>query len=190
MHQRQLKIYTRTGDKGETGLFGAGRVSKASLRVEAYGEVDETNSYIGLVRSFVKDRKLSFMLGGMQADLFVLGSDLATPLDSQSRKNVPKITSRDVKRLEKIIDQVEGELEPLRKFVLPAGSQPGSLLHVARTVCRRAERRVVALKEKERVNEQCLIYLNRLSDLLFVLARLANMRAKVGDVEWESKKRT
>ncbi|MBI2126553.1 MAG: cob(I)yrinic acid a,c-diamide adenosyltransferase [Thaumarchaeota archaeon] len=185
-----MKIYTRTGDKGETGLFGAGRVSKASLRVEAYGEVDETNSHIGLVRSFTKDRKLSSMLGGIQADLFVLGSDLATPLDSPSRKKVPKITARDIKRLEKIIDQVEGELEPLRKFVLPAGSQTASLLHVARTVCRRAERRIVALKEKEEVNEQCLIYLNRLSDLLFVLARLANKRAKVRDVEWELKKLT
>jgi len=182
-----LKIYTRTGDKGETGLFGAGRVSKASLRVDTYGDVDETNSHIGLVRSFAKDKKITEILESIQEDLFVLGSDLATLLDSPARRHAPQITADNVKRLENIIDEVEEYNAPLRKFVLPTGSNTASLLHVARTVCRRAERKVVALKEKEAINEQCLIYLNRLADLLFVLARFANKRSKVKDVEWNPK---
>lgn len=182
-----MKIYTRTGDKGETGLFGTGRVSKASLRVDTYGDVDETNSHIGLVRSFTKDKKITEILESIQEDLFVLGSDLATPLDSPARKHAPQITADDIKRLENIIDEIEEYNTPLRKFVLPAGSNTTSLLHVARTVCRRAERKVVALKEKEAINEQCLIYLNRLADLLFVLARFANKRSKIKDVEWSPK---
>jgi len=183
-----LKIYTRTGDKGETGLFGAGRVSKASLRVDAYGDVDETNSQIGLVRSFAKDEKIAEILESIQEDLFALGSDLATPLHIPARKSAPQITADNVKRLENIIDEIEEHNTPLRKFVLPAGSNTASLLHVARTVCRRAERKVAALKEKEAINEQCLIYLNRLADLLFVLARFANKREDIEDVEWEPKK--
>lgn len=183
-----MKIYTRTGDKGETSLFGAERVSKASLRVNAYGDVDETNSHIGLVRSFNKEKKISAILEEIQSDLFVLGSDLATPINSPSRKNIPTITAKHVKRLEKLIDEIEEQNLPLRKFVLPAGSKTASLLHVARTVCRRAERKVVALKEKETINEQCLIYLNRLADLLFVLARFANKISNVKDIEWKAKK--
>lgn len=179
-----MKIYTGTGDKGETGLFGAGRVSKASLRVDAYGDVDETNSHIGLVRSFTKNKKITKILQSIQEDLLVLGSDLATPLESPARKNIRTITAVDVKRVEKIIDEIEEKNTPLRKFVIPAGSTAASLLHVARTVCRRAERKVVALKEKEVINEQCLIYLNRLADLLFVLARFANKLSKIKDVEW------
>jgi len=182
-----LKIYTRTGDKGETGLFGAGRVSKASSRIDAYGDIDETNSHIGLVRSFAKDKKITKILQSIQEDLFVLGSDLATPLESPARKNIRTITGQDVKRLENIIDEIEEKNKPLRNFVIPAGSNTASLLHVARTICRRAERKVVALKEKERINEQCLIYLNRLADLLFVLARFANKLSKIKDVEWNSK---
>ena len=183
-----MKIYTRTGDKGETGLFGAGRVSKASLRVDAYGDVDETNSQIGLVRSFAKDEKIAEILESLQEDLFTLGSDLATPLHIPARKSAPQITADNVKRLENIIDEIEEHNAPLRKFILPVGSNTASLLHVARTVCRRAERKVAALKEKEAINEQCLIYLNRLADLLFVLARSANKREDIEDVEWEPKK--
>lgn len=183
-----MKIYTRTGDKGETGLFGAGRASKASLRVDAYGDVDETNSHIGLVRSFEEDQKIAEILKSIQEDLFALGSDLATPLHSPARKSVPQITADDVKRLENTIDEIEVHNTPLRKFVLPAGSNTASLLHIARTVCRRAERKVVALKEEEAINEQCLVYLNRLADLLFVLARFANKRDEIRDVEWEPRK--
>lgn len=165
-------------------------MSKASLRVEAYGAVDETNSFIGLVRSFSDDKSISKILEGIQEDLFSLGSDLATPLDAPSRKSVPAITSDNVKKLEDIIDGIEEQNEPLRKFVLPAGTPTASLLHVARTVCRRAERRAVALKDKEKINEQCLVYLNRLADLLFVLARFANKSENVKDVEWELRKAT
>ena len=183
-----MKIYTRTGDKGETGLFGARRVSKASLRVDAYGDVDETNSQIGVARSFAKDGKIAEILEGIQEDLLALGSDLATPLHSPARSSARQITAADVKRLENSIDEIEERNTPLRRFVLPAGSNTASFLHVARTVCRRAERKVAALREKEAINEQCLIYLNRLADLLFVLARFANKREDIEEVEWEPKK--
>jgi cob(I)alamin adenosyltransferase len=180
-----LKIYTKTGDAGETGLYGGGRISKASVRVEAYGEIDELNSVLGLLRSEgAIDATRDALLATIQSRLFDLGAELANPRGKML--GIPLITDSDVEALEQAIDSAEAELTPLRTFVLPGGTRLASLFHLARTVCRRAERRVVALAEAEAgsVRPECLRYLNRLSDLLFVLARLANRRAGVPDVPW------
>lgn len=170
---RITKVYTKTGDGGQTSLVNGARVSKADLRVSAYGDVDELNSLLGVTRTFPLDEELKALLGRLQNELFTLGADLATP----SGTPVPRVDEEMVKSLEQEIDRYLEELEPLREFILPGGSQAGAMLHLARTVARRAERLVVALGAREEVNEQALRYLNRLSDLLFVLARAANRRA-------------
>jgi cob(I)alamin adenosyltransferase len=170
---RISRVYTKTGDGGETSLVGGARVSKASLRVDAYGDVDEVNSVIGLARAELEDKEIDEVLGLIQNDLFTLGSDLASPADI----NVPRILVSFIATLEEKADHFLAGLEPLKEFILPGGSRSGATLHLARTVARRAERRVVELAAAEEVNPLTIIYLNRLSDLLFILARVANHRA-------------
>jgi cob(I)alamin adenosyltransferase len=174
---RITRVYTKTGDAGQTSLVSGDRVSKADLRVSAYGDVDELNSVLGVTRTFPLDAELNELLGRLQNELFTVGADLATP----SGTPVPRVEEEMVTGLEEVIDKYLEELEPLREFILPGGSQAGAMLHLARTVARRAERVVVALAEREEINAAALHYLNRLSDLLFVLARVANKRA--GTVE-------
>ncbi|HKV42213.1 MAG TPA: cob(I)yrinic acid a,c-diamide adenosyltransferase [Blastocatellia bacterium] len=170
---RLTEVTTRVGDKGETALVGGSRVSKASPRVEAYGEVDELNSVIGLVRARLQDPELDEALALVQNDLFTVGADLASPPDIQ----VPRIEAKFVHALEEISGELTRELGPLTEFILPGGSEAGATLHLARTVARRAERRVVALAAIDQVNPEVIVYLNRLSDLLFNLARAANRRS-------------
>ncbi|RME43891.1 MAG: cob(I)yrinic acid a,c-diamide adenosyltransferase [Chloroflexi bacterium] len=182
-----MKIYTRSGDYGETGLFGGQRVSKADLRVEAYGSVDELNATLGFARSFISDPEIDVWLAQAQSRLFDLGADLATPQAGTSQRtesHVQRVQNTWVKELEDAIDEVENELTPLSTFILPGGTPGAAALHLARTVCRRAERRVVALSQQQEINPAILVYLNRLSDLLFVLARLANQRAGEQDTPW------
>ena len=179
-----MKIYTKTGDAGETSLFDKTRVSKADARVDAYGEVDEVNACLGAARAAGLDADLGSALEQIQKDLFALGARLADPSSRiASRVTKAAVTDADVARLEQTVDRLEAELPPLRKFVLPGGSPAGSLLHLARTVCRRAERRVVALGA-DAVEPILIVYLNRLSDLPFVMARAANHRARVPETEW------
>ncbi len=177
-----MKIYTKTGDAGETSLFDNTRVSKADARVDAYGEVDELNACLGAARAAGVGDDVSAALELIQKDLFALGARLADP-SARIAARVAKaaITEADVERLEKIIDRLETEVPPLRRFILPGGALAGSLLHLARTVCRRAERRVIALGVSEAI---LIVYLNRLSDLLFVMARAVNHRAKAPETEW------
>ncbi len=178
-----MKIYTRTGDEGETGLWGGLRVSKDSPRVQAYGTVDECNAAIGVARAAGVDAALDALLAQIQNALFVVGADLATPGEAA---HIPRIGAEAVQELEQAIDDLEAQLEPLRQFILPGGTLSAAYLHLARTICRRAERWVVALSRSEPVNPQVIVYLNRLSDLLFVAARRANANAGVPDVPWES----
>ena len=181
-------IYTKTGDDGTTGLFGGQRVSKADLRVEAYGNVDELNAVLGVARTHSRTAEFEVILAGLQNTLFTLGSDLATPnaSDTQMGKiTVPRVTAEHVAPLEILIDTWEADLPPLTQFILPGGSPLAASLHHARTVCRRAERGVVALASQETVNPEVVRYLNRLSDALFVLARLANYRQGLSDIVWK-----
>ena len=178
------KIYTKTGDGGETSLFDQTRVSKSDSRVEAYGEVDELNACLGTARAAGVDPVIAAPLEAIQQQLFALGARLADPSSRIAGRVVKAaITAEDVERLEQTIDRLEAELPPLRRFILPGGSAAGAQLHVARTVCRRAERRVVALGPGE-VESILVVYLNRLSDLLFVMARAVNHRAGVPETEW------
>ena len=178
-----MKIYTRTGDAGETALFDGTRVRKSDPRVEAYGQVDELNAMLGLARAGA-DPLLAEQLAQLQHDLFALGARLADPnARIAGRVRKAALGAADVRRLEAWIDQSEAELEPLRRFILPGGAPAGAALHVARTICRRAERYIVSLGDGA-VDRDLLAYVNRLSDLLFVLARLANARAGVSEVEW------
>lgn len=180
------KIYTRTGDDGTTGLFGGGRVAKFDLRVEAYGTVDELNSAIGVVCAHEQTPdELKSVLLELSSLLFVAGGDLATPRSATLRFTLPRITAEHTLWLEQWIDRWEAELEPLKNFILPTGCMPATLLHLARTICRRAERRVVALAQHEDLGEALLPFLNRCSDFLFVAARLANKRCGVEDVTWK-----
>jgi cob(I)alamin adenosyltransferase len=179
-----LKIYTKGGDAGETSLFDNSRVSKADARVDAYGEVDELNAGLGAVRAAGVDRDLAELLETIQQQLFAVGARLADPAARiAARVTKAAVGDAEIARLEAAIDRFETELPPLKRFILPGGSVPGSLLHVARTVCRRAERRVVGLGA-DAVEPDVLVYLNRLSDLLFVMARVANHRAGVPETEW------
>lgn len=182
-----MKIYTKTGDKGETGLMGGGRVPKDHVRVVAYGEVDETNAAIGVVLSTAPATFAAELLTEIQRDLFSLGAALATPEPErlkQAQRDKAAVAGGRVAALEHAIDAAAAELAPLKAFVLPGGSPKAAALHLARTVSRRAERAVVALAREEHVPPDVLVYLNRLSDLLFTLARLANHRAGVPDASW------
>ncbi len=181
-----VKIYTKTGDSGDTGLFGGGRVQKDDPRVEAYGDVDELNAVLGLARAIEPMPRVDEILIPMQRDLFSIGALLATPDREKMERHLAKanIDERRISDLERAIDDCEKELEPLKAFIIPGGSRKGAVLHVARTVCRRAERRVVALQREVEIPPLVVIYLNRLSDLLFTLARVANIRAGAGEVTW------
>jgi len=179
-----VKIYTKTGDAGETSLFDNTRVSKADARVDAYGEVDEVNACLGAARAAGLDADLAAAIESIQKDLFALGARLADP-SARIADRVTKVavTAADIERLEQTIDRLEDEVPPLRRFILPGGSPAGALLHLARTVCRRAERRVIGLGAGG-VEPILVVYLNRLSDLLFVMARAANHRARMPETEW------
>lgn len=175
-----MKIYTKTGDKGETSLNGGMRVPKSSLRIDAYGTIDELNSHLGVVRTLQPPVDLNVILEQLQRSLFVLGTDLATPLEASTGR-VKRIEQKDVDRLEGWIDTMDAQLEPLQLFVLPGGSPVAAHLHIARTVCRRAERLIDALGRQETIGTLPLVYTNRLADLLFVLARYANKNSNVND---------
>ena len=180
------RIYTRTGDTGETALFGDGRVAKDHPRVAAYGDVDELNSVLGVVRATEPVEFQDALLEAIQRDLFAIGGHLATPDPERVAKALAKaeLAAGRVEEFERAIDAADAELAPLKAFILPGGTPKAAALHLARTVCRRAERQVVHLAQLESVPELFLVYLNRLSDLLFTLARLANHRAGKGDVTW------
>ena len=181
-----MKIYTKTGDAGETGLFGGGRVPKDHVRVQAYGDVDELNSALGVVRATAPTAFFDPLFESIQRDLFALGGHLATPHPEKVRKALEKaeLSEARVALFEKTMDEADTELPALKAFVLPAGTPKAAALHLARTICRRAERSVVTLAHAEEVPDLFLTYLNRLSDLLFTLARLANHREGKGDVTW------
>jgi cob(I)alamin adenosyltransferase len=178
-----VKLYTRTGDAGETSLFDGTRVRKDDGRVDAYGEVDELNAWLGLARASRLDDDLDAELVRLQRDLFALGARLADPADKiADRVTKAALGDDEVARLEQAIDRLDADLPPLRRFILAGGSPAGAALHVARTVCRRAERRIVALQPP--VDPVLVRYVNRLSDLLFVLARAVNHRAGAAETEW------
>jgi cob(I)alamin adenosyltransferase len=181
---RQVKIYTKTGDAGETGLFDGARVSKSDPRVDAYGDVDELNAWLGLVRAHDPGADLAAMLEAMQRDLHAIGASLADPRHRIAARVEKAILNVEVvAQVERWIDALDAELPPLRRFLLAGGTRTGALLHVARTVCRRAERTVVSLGH-DAVDPAMLAYLNRVSDLLFVMARAVNHRAGAADLEW------
>lgn len=179
-----MKLYTKTGDKGETGLFGGARVSKASARVDAYGTIDELNAVLGLARSTPLDASIDSVLSRVQSELFVLGSELACVSGKESKLGIALIDDSHARALEADIDASETNLPPLKSFILPGGTPSASALHHARTVCRRAERAVISLSHTEALRPEVVIYLNRLSDLCFSLARRANHLAGVEDVPW------
>lgn len=180
-----MKLYTKRGDSGQTDLYGGRRVGKDHLRVEAYGTVDELNSHLGLAMSSAgAGDAVAGPLRSIQSRLFEIGADLATPQESSRGSSVPRITADHIVELERWIDASTAATEPMKHFVLPGGTELAARLHVARTVCRRAERVCVALAAVETIGEQVVVYLNRLSDLLFALARQANAEAGVADVPW------
>lgn len=189
----KMKIYTKTGDKGETSLFGGTRVKKFNLRIEAYGTVDELNSYIGLIRDQKIDQITISTLIKIQNELFTLGAMLATPPDKEKLKSgknrlqIPKIGENEIKFLENEIDNMNNSLEPMKNFILPGGHSTVSFCHIARCICRRSERITVQLNEQESVNNFILIYLNRLSDYLFVLARKLSLDNKAIEIPWIAK---
>ena len=183
-----MKIYTKTGDDGTTGLFGGGRIPKYALRIEAYGTVDEVNAFVGLCRTEPNAKHFEPLLEDIQRLLFVLGADLATPIEVRSKYPIPRIEEQDITLLEQAIDRNEMDLPPLEKFILPGGSRLSAYFHLARTITRRAERIVVELASKEEIGGYDIVFLNRLSDLFFVLSRKANLIAGVEDVQWDGKK--
>ncbi|MEL4455192.1 cob(I)yrinic acid a,c-diamide adenosyltransferase [Lutimonas vermicola] len=186
-----MKIYTKTGDEGKTSLFGGTRVKKNNLRINAYGTVDELNSYIGLIRDQLEDKNLIQELIRIQSKLFTLGAMLATPPDKEKLKNgsdrlkIQKIEEQEIEFLETKMDLMNESLEAMTHFILPGGHSVVSFCHIARCVCRRAERIVVELADKEAVDQHILIYLNRLSDYLFVLARKLSKDYKVKEIPWK-----
>lgn len=184
---RITKVYTRSGDDGSTSLGGGQRVPKDSSRIEAYGTVDELNSQIGVALSLELNETVASALRSIQNDLFHLGSDLCVLEEDKGKRPVPRIEARHVEALEKLMDRLSEELPTLENFVLPGGSHGAAALHVARTVCRRAERRLVALGRVEAIGEFTVRYVNRLSDALFVMARYENRRRGVPDVLWDSR---
>ncbi len=187
--EQMVKIYTRRGDRGQTDLFGGGRVAKDDLRVGTYGDVDELNACMGLAAAATEDEDLRALVQAVQASLFDLGSQLATPSGVQHKRDAPGVDSGTVEELERQIDRFEVELEPLKSFVLPGGCAAAAALHHARAVCRRAERSAVSLDREQALDPSIIQYLNRLSDLLFTMARLANARLGVPDVAWVGRSR-
>lgn len=183
-----MKIYTKTGDTGETALFGGERVPKDALRIDAYGSVDELNSVLGVIIALKPHPAIAEALESIQNQLFEVGADLATPVGHKSSA-IPRIAPTHAEGLEALIDRFESELPPLKSFILPGGSVIAAELHCARTVCRRAERSVVRLGRNEEIGTPVIVYLNRLSDLLFVMARYANRNDGHAETEWASGKR-
>ena len=179
-----MKIYTKTGDDGTTGLFGGGRVPKDHPRVAAYGTVDELNCHLGWIRSMDLPADIDEALERVQDELFALGCDLGTPLYVKASAKVRRIAPEDARWLEQAIDRWDGEIAPLRSFILPGGDSPAAAVHLARAVCRRAERETVTLAGREPITEAVLVYLNRLSDFLFTLGRVLNHRAGVAEQPW------
>jgi cob(I)alamin adenosyltransferase len=181
-----MKIYTKTGDAGQTGLFGGGRVSKDDPRVEAYGDVDELNAALGFARAAEMMPRIDEVLVPIQRDLFSIGALLSTPDLKKMHDHLAKaqVDESRISELERAIDACDKELEPLKAFIVPGGTPKAAALHVARTVCRRAERRVIHLQREVEIPQIVVVYLNRLSDLLFTLARVANTRAGAGEVTW------
>lgn len=186
-----MKIYTKTGDQGETSLFGGTRVRKSNIRIDAYGTVDELNSHIGLIRDHIKETTLRNDLITIQNKLFTMGAMLATPRDKQKLKNgtdrlrIEQLQQEEIKFLEDRMDAMNATLKPMTHFILPGGHVTVSFCHIARCVCRRAERITVELADQEPINQEVLIYLNRLSDYLFVLARKLTMDNKVEEIPWK-----
>lgn len=183
-----MKIYTRTGDDGTTALFAGGRTTKDSVRLHAYGTIDELNSVLGLALAQGISAELAAKLNVIQNELFVVGGDLSTPLDAKAERIV-RVEPSQATRLEREIDQMDERLPPLKNFILPGGTAGAATLHVARTVCRRAERWIVTLAHADKINEAVLQYVNRLSDWLFVAARYENMLASHEETIWQSAKR-
>lgn len=186
--------YTRTGDKGETGLFGGKRLSKSSVRVDAYGSVDELNSAVGLARALLSKKAakdIDPILAELQRHLFTVGADIASPEDeTPAAVAVPRVSEAMTKWLEEKIDSIAPNLKPLQRFILPGGTQAAAALHLARSIARRAERKAVALAEKEKLNPEVVRFLNRTSSLLFVLARWANAAEKISEEEWSALSKT
>lgn len=180
-----MKIYTKKGDLGETSLIGGKRVKKNHLRIEAYGTVDELNSFIGLIRDNSKDQEQDDLLIAIQNRLFTVGSELASA--EGSKMDIPQLKEEDISQLEAAMDKMDAELEPLKNFILPGGDLTASFCHTARTVCRRAERWVVALSEQATVDQRIITYLNRLSDYLFVLARFYTKRHGGKETLWKTR---
>ena len=183
-----MKIYTKTGDDGTTGLFGGERVSKTDVRVEAYGTVDEVNSALGLARATTSNDSIAEWLEEVQTDLFALGAELACTPGKEAVLGTPRIDQGRALRLEQLMDLLESKLDPLKNFILPGGTPAASALHHARTVARRAERRVLELHGSREVSRDILVYLNRLSDFLFVLARYENSVSNTADIAWKPKR--
>lgn len=180
-----MKIYTKTGDKGETGLFGGERVSKHSTRLDAYGTVDELNSFLGLAILEVNNQEIKSIIKEIQQKLFVVGSDLATPQTEKNEKlKITRTPDEYIDETEKLIDKFESQLDELKNFILPGGSKGSALLHICRTIARRAEREIVALKNTEEIGNNIVIFLNRLSDLFFVLSRFENKYSNIPDTKW------
>lgn len=186
---RMVKIYTKRGDQGETSLGGGQRVRKDTLRVQVYGTVDELNSQIGVALAVGLHEKLHDALIPIQSELFDLGSDLCFIEEDKAKYSMPQIEIEHVTRLEALIDEMTQELEPLKNFILPGGSLGSAQLHVARTVCRRAEREATTLANEEAIGEYVLSYLNRLSDMLFVMARYENLKQGVAEPQWTPRKK-
>ena len=180
-----MKIYTKTGDLGETSLMGGTRVHKDDLRIHAYGDIDELNAVLGLCRTNNSNEQIEKILHQLQIELFDLGSDLATPLESPVK--VPRVQESQVKQLEEWIDMIDEQLDPLQNFILPGGSELAAEIHIARTVCRRAERKIVTLQNSAIIGEAVVKYVNRLSDLLFMMARLANKISGNPEEKWSAR---
>jgi cob(I)alamin adenosyltransferase len=185
---KEFKIYTKTGDDGTTGLVGGTRVKKSNIRLEAYGTVDELNSWIGLIRTSTTDFITDQNLTSIQERLFVIGSHLATDSSGTSINKIPSCSGTEINKLEAEIDRMQGEMPPINRFILPGGSISAAQCHVARTVCRRAERRIAELSENTTIDKNIQIYVNRLSDYLFVLSRYFNHLNQISEVFWDSEK--
>ena len=184
VHGEPMKIYTRTGDTGTTGVFGGDRVDKDSTRVDACGDVDELNAALGVARAALGSLRTGAWIEQIQAELFTLGAELSCAPGKEGRLGIPLLGAVAATRLEQHIDELEAELTPLTNFILPGGTSAGAHLHLARTICRRAERRVLGARRLAPVRDELVVYLNRLSDFLFVLARHANKEALVAETAW------
>lgn len=182
-----MQFFTRTGDKGETNLFSGERISKNSQRMSVEGNLDELNSLIGLAIAQIKNEDVKNILLQVQDDLFVIGAEIATPEKNKVNYEIPEITADHVRKIEDFTNKIGNDLEPIKKFILPGGTINAALLHTIRAVCRRTERSIVALSENEKINDEILKYCNRLSSLLFVLARFENKSSDVKEKEWDSK---